>query len=416
MGLPYLYGIQRALGTTAASFPNKFAKLEETGDPGDHFGDHVHYSLYPKRAPFSILPVLAAHRANSSACRFSLMSNEHDGLTCRSISLDEVYSRFSPRTVFQSREWLNFLAESQRATPIGLLLLDRGLPVGAFVGAIIHRFGLRILGSPFPGWTTPYMGFLGEPSFAGARAVGAVAKFAFCELRCVHFEVADDRFDPAELKRAGYELRAYETFSSSLQAREEALFASMDSACRRCIRKADKAGVRIGEGDPSGFADEYYDQLEDVFAKQGLRPTYNRARVHSLVETLYPTGNLLLLRARSPSGECIATGIYPGLGHSAQFWGNASWRSHQHFRPNEALHWHAMRYWKGRGVQLFDWGGGGNYKLKYGVQPYSVPHVVLSVHPIITAMRDGAKRIHAVTNSLSQLFAKKRTTSNPVEE
>ena len=45
----------------------------------------------------------------------------------------------------------------------------------------------------------------------------------------------------------------------------------------------------------------------------------------------------------------------------AFFWGNASWRSEQQWRPNEYLHWYALRYWKARGVTLFDWGGGGTY-------------------------------------------------------
>ena len=34
----------------------------------------------------------------------------------------------------------------------------------------------------------------------------------------------------------------------------------------------------------------------------------------------------------------------------AFFWGNASWRSEQQWRPNELLHWYALRYWKARGV------------------------------------------------------------------
>ena len=79
----------------------------------------------------------------------------------------------------------------------------------------------------------------------------------------------------------------------------------------------------------SAFADEHYAQLQDVFAKQGLVPTYGVARVRLLIRHLQPTGNLLLLRARDAEGHCAATGIFFGMNRHAYFWGNASWRSSQ---------------------------------------------------------------------------------------
>jgi len=74
--------------------------------------------------------------------------------------------------------------------------------------------------------------------------------------------------------------------------------------------------------------DEYYEQLKDVFAKQGLVPTYNVERVRALVKNLEPTGRILLVRARAiQKGSAFATGIFPGFNKIAEFWGNASLRS-----------------------------------------------------------------------------------------
>ena len=115
---------------------------------------------------------------------------------------------------------------------------------------------------------------------------------------------------------------------------------------------------------------------------------------------LLPTGNLLLLRALSPDGKCIGTGIYPGFNDVAEFWGNASWRSDQHLRPNEALHWYAMRYWKERGVKFFDWGGEGPYKEKYGVQPYSVPWFYKSKYRAVTIARNEVRKLFYKTHTL----------------
>ena len=129
-----------------------------------------------------------------------------------------------------------------------------------------------------------------------------------------------------------------------------ALFARMESSARRAIRKSEKCGVTVEEASPEGFADEYYAHLVDVFAKQQLRPTYDRARVERLIRNVHPSGDLLLLRARDPDGRSIASGIFPGYNRRSYFWGNGSLREHQILRPNEAIHWSAMRYWRGRGM------------------------------------------------------------------
>jgi hypothetical protein len=172
----------------------------------------------------------------------------------------------------------------------------------------------------------------------------------------------------------------------------------MESACRRCIRKAEKSGVKIEEAHDLAFADEYYEQLKDVFAKQGLVPTYSVERVRSLVKHLEPSGNVLLIRARDGEGKCIATGIYPGFNKIAEFWGNASFRSHQNLRPNEACHWYALRYWKQRGATLYDWGGEGTYKEKYGCVPHRVPWFTkVALSDCGRAAQRGAKHVRAQT-------------------
>jgi hypothetical protein len=129
-------------------------------------------------------------------------------------------------------------------------------------------------------------------------------------------------------------------------------------------------------------------------------PTYPARRVRALVRHLGGTGHVLLLRARGPDGTCLATGIYPAYHRVAEFWGNASWRAHQHLRPNEALHWYAMRYWKARGVTVFDWGGGGSYKEKYGGRPVRRPWLRKSRFGMLEVLRTWAKRAVALRQRL----------------
>lgn len=322
---------------------------------------------------------------------------------------------FEDRVVFQTKEWLDFLAESQRARPVVAEIRDGSTVAGYFSGLVVRKFGVPILGSSFPGWTTPYIGFNARPEYPRSQLLEPLVAWAFRDLRCMHVEVSDRSFLSNDGEPAHLAQTAYETYKSDLTKSEDELFSGMESACRRCIRKAEKSGVVVEEAHDLAFADEYYEQLRDVFAKQGKVPTYPVERVRLLLKHLLPTGRLLAVRARNPEGRCIATGIYPGMNDVAFFWGNASWRSEQQWRPNEYLHWYALRYWKARGATLFDWGGGGTYKEKYGVEPHVVPWFYGSKYPLLTTVRNEARRLFYSTQTLMGRLRGVRPTTAAAE-
>ena len=307
----------------------------------------------------------------------------------------KVLDSFPDRTVFQTREWLHFVAESQGATPVLAEVREGSDVVGYFTGLTFSKFGMKVLGSSFPGWTTPYIGFNLNHGISHRAALEALEKFAWDHLKCLHMEVSDPNFTFDDGEALGFKAEYYGSYRTDLTKSEDELFNGMESACRRCVRKAEKSGVKIEEAHDLAFADEYYEQLKDVFAKQGLVPTYSVERVRSLVKNLKPSGNVLLIRARDPEGKCIATGIYPGFNKIAEFWGNASFRSYQNFRPNEACHWYAIRYWKKRGATIFDWGGEGTYKEKYGCTPHRVPWFTKSKYQIVGTLRNEARNMFA---------------------
>ena len=299
------------------------------------------------------------------------------------------------RTIFQTKPWLDFLAATQGARPIVAELRSGSDVAGYFTGCVMTRLGVRILGSSFRGWSTPYIGFNLLPGATHRDALQALEHLAFDDLKCLHLEISDRHMRPEDGAGLGFELEYYESYETDLTETEEEMFKRMDSACRRCVRKAEKSGVLIQEASDSEFAADYYQQLLDVFDKQKLAPSYGQERVDALIRNVYPGGNLLLLRALAPEGNCIGTGIYAGYNKVVQFWGNASWRSGQILRPNEALHWYAIRYWKRHGAEVFDWGGGGTYKEKYGPKPILVPWLVKSRYKVLTAMRGHARSLAA---------------------
>jgi Acetyltransferase (GNAT) domain len=280
---------------------------------------------------------------------------------------------YPDRVIFQTREWLDFVARTQRAEPLVASVLDDGRPVGYFTGLIVKRLGIRILGSPLPGWTTESMGFNLIEDVSRADAAVALVHFAFGPLRCAHLELKDRRLRAFDVEARGFESDSTLTYEMDLSQDESAIFGRMSSACRRAIRKAEKVGVRVERTTDPEFAEEYYAQLKRVFARQSLVPTYGIERVRDLIDCLEPTGRLLLVRALSPDGRPIATGMFPAFNGTAYFWGGASLREDQILRPNEAIMWYAIRYWHTRGMSKLDLGGAGEYKRRYGPRELRVP-------------------------------------------
>jgi CelD/BcsL family acetyltransferase involved in cellulose biosynthesis len=305
----------------------------------------------------------------------------------------EELDRYEDRTLFQTRSWLDFVAETQGAEPVVAAIREDGQLLGYFTGLIVSKFGIKILGSPFKGWTTAYMGFNLQPGVSRIALLDELASFAFRQLGCHHLEVMDRNVAEQEVDNLSFEKQIYHTLQIDLTRSEQEIYTGMDNkSCRWCIRKAEKSGVVIEKATDAGFAADYYAQLQDVFAKQSLVPTYDLERVRTLITRLQPTGNLLLLRARSPEGVCIATGIFPAFNDTAFFWGGASWRKFQYLSPNEPIMWYAMRYWKARGIKKFDMAAG-NYKKKYGGQAFQFPRLLKSKYRFLLTLRNAAQAI-----------------------
>ena len=199
-----------------------------------------------------------------------------------------------------------------------------------------------------------------------------------------------------DLEGLDVQYRVYHGYEIDLTRDENELFAKMTSACRRCVRKAAKEGVIVEAAHDLQFADDYYSQLQDVFAKQRRLPTYDLERVRQLISHMHPTGHLLLLRARDRNGRCIATGIFPHMNGVMYFWGGASWRAFQGLRPNEAVQWEAIKIAKRNGLRTYDMGGGGDYKRKYGGSEIEVPWFRKSKYPWLRYLRELAEFGHGV--------------------
>lgn len=262
--------------------------------------------------------------------------------------------------------------------------------MGYFTGLVVKRFGVRILGSAFAGWGTNYMGFNMVPGASRVAALAGLTKFAFRDLNCWHIEIGDRYLTREDGRAHGFLSHDDDWYELDLTPAEDVILTGMSRMRKANIRRAERDGVIVQEAQDLGFASDYYEQLLEVFAHQRLVPTVTRSRVEQLIQHLSPTGNLLMLRALTPAGSCMATGLWLGFNKRVVFWGSASLRANRSLRPNEALHWHAIRYWKKRGMIVLDWGGGA-YKANYGGAPLVHSQLVKSRSRVIQTLRNGAR-------------------------
>ena len=112
-------------------------------------------------------------------------------------------SRDAGSNIFTTPEWLEFVAATQNAEPVVARVLRGEEHVGWFTGLVVRRFGVRILGSPFAGWSTGPMGFDLAPGVSRREATRALLRFAFKDLRCLHVEMLDRHVADEDLEGLG---------------------------------------------------------------------------------------------------------------------------------------------------------------------------------------------------------------------
>lgn len=308
----------------------------------------------------------------------------------------EEYCSIPGKILFTTMPWLSFVQKDSGVEPVYIRIMSDHSFVGYFTGFVFKKFGIRIIGSPFNGWSTCHMGLDLLPGFDRCEVIRELVPFLYNELNCQYIEIIDRRISVEEAKAAGFRVNAMESLELDIAKDDDALFKQMKTDCRNFIRQFNRRGARIEIADQNDeFAEQYYHQLEDVFAKQGLVPTYSFEKVKCLINSLSASGSVLCLRVISPEDDkCIATSIFPGYGDTAYFWGGASYRADQHYRPNEYMIWTAIKYWREKGCTTMDMCGMRDYKRKFGPHEISYAQLVFAKNKLLIPMKRIAKSFY----------------------
>ena len=222
-----------------------------------------------------------------------------------------------------------------------------------------------------------------------------LCEFLYREFKCSYIEVTDRTISIEEAEKYGFVYIPVHTLELEIDRTDEELFNVFKSDCRNFIRQFERRGATIEIAEPNDiFAEEYYCQLEDVFAKQGLVPNYSCKKVKCILKHLKDTDNVLCIRVRDQEGNSIATSIFFGYNNKFYFWGGASYRSGQHYRPNEYMIWTAIKYWRDRGCSTFDMVGVRDYKRKFGPHEEVYAKLIFTKYPILLPLRNMAKKAY----------------------
>ncbi len=303
----------------------------------------------------------------------------------RSITIDEYRNLpdVNGQTVFTTVEWISFLIKNQKASPIILELCIEANVIAYFVGLVVNKFGIRILGSPFKGWLTPDMGFVKVADFDHVKAIQDVAAYAFKTLHCMYFQITDKELSCDEVEGKLYYEKT-NLLQINLEKPQEEMLESFTKNGRRDVRAAlrkdteyktvpfDKEFVRV-----------HYSQLEDVFAKQNLKPFYSIQKLYDLAEAFEDKPENIVALAAYSEGKCVASVFSVGYGEWAYYMGAASFREYQKLLPNEGLFWNFVEYWYDKGIKRLDLVGYREYKMKYNPEVSVIPTVIIAKYRVL---------------------------------
>lgn len=313
-------------------------------------------------------------------------------------------------TVFTTCAWVKFLEKNQQAEPVVLALSQEGRMRAVFVGAIVKKAGVRILGSPFEGWLTPDMGFVRLGKIDVNEALRTVARYAFRELKCWFVQICDKSIRPQELERDIRYSTAPMLFLDA-SPEEEAILQRFTKNGRRDVRAFDRKGAHIVKVPfDRAFAERYYAQLIDVFDKQGLKPFYSLEKMYDLVDAFRDCPErVLALEARLEDETCIATVFSFGYGQWGYYMGAASFREYQKHLPNEGLFWAFVRHWNGRNIPSLDLVGYRKYKMKYAPELIDIPYIYFERVPGLLLMKNAARSAVTLLRKIKGRLTVKRT-------
>ena len=278
---------------------------------------------------------------------------------------------------YVDKSWLDFIISEVGGEFLGLCIKHRNGELHYFIGIAFKKYGVRIIGSPFPGWGTSYMGIVGNGVISG-ELISSLLGYLFNKFPMSYVEIISklEVSRTAEIK--GYEISQVDSLIIDLNKGIDNLYKNLKGDCRTFLRQFEsKGGIISEERADLNFVNLFYKQLSQVFERQSMVPTHSYARIKNMLSYISTSEiDLLCLQAKDNDSKSIASAIFFGLNGTCFYWAGASTTDGQQFRPNESMIWYAIKHFEEKGYKSFDLMGERDYKLKFSPNKTSYSRIV----------------------------------------
>jgi len=288
---------------------------------------------------------------------------------------EELLSAQPGRSLYHTSEWLKFQARHFGMELHRLVVRDGSRPVGIFPVFVSRRAIFRVAASP-RGVDYLYLGPLVAPEHLGGLLDGYErwVRANRIDLSSVAFM---SEVDADVARRHGYKCQQHLTALTDLRGGQDAVMGRCTPECRKRVRKAERMGVTVAEGDLAPHIDRYLDWSARVYAKSGSKSPLTRAVLTDMLDTLGRAGRLLSLVAEA-DGEVIGMYVVGRFGKTGYSLDIVTDYDKLQYPASNLLTWRAMQWCCEHGIDTFDFGGAriasiARFKKSFGanILPYS---------------------------------------------
>ena len=278
-------------------------------------------------------------------------------------------------SLYHTTAWLGFQAKQFGFDLHRLVIRHDGRPVGVFPLFLTRRGILRASSSPRG------MDYLNLGPLVPSELLPETFE---CYERWVRAQKVDftsiafvNEIDNPVVRERGYKCERHQLCMVDLREGEDAVFGRLSSSYRKAIRKSERMGVTIVEGDLTPYLDQYVDLSTHVFAKSNKKTLITTAVLSEMFRVLGTSGHLLSLRAEL-DGDVIGmyvVGLYGKMLYSLNIVTDYAFSK---CRASNLMTWHVIRWGCRNGMETFDLGGArikgiAEFKLTFGgaIVPYT---------------------------------------------
>ena len=278
---------------------------------------------------------------------------------------NDIVWQYKNKTIYHTYEWLEFIEESQNLKKIIFEIKYDGKVVGYLPGFPIKKGPIKIFGSRFAGWMTPYMGPLMNDDFPQDVFFKEFKKLMKKE--GFHYAELNNRFLDIEIARKEkYLIIEGITFNASIKETPEEIQASYKRATKKRVRQALKdENLLVEQTKDMDFVEQNYRMLNDVFTKSKMKPTYPKSRVEILLNKFLDSDYLWFTWVKLDD-KVIASRIDLIYDYWLYSFNSSSDLDFLKYSPNELARYSIMCYAAERGANRYEMVGGGEYKANFG--------------------------------------------------